>query len=73
MAPVKETSAIKLLPREVARVLREFVLPLKRRVKSHDEHIRHLLVVSKDLRRELDALKEDLSKTKQRIEWGEEA
>jgi hypothetical protein len=73
MAPVTDTPAVKALSRQLVKALRVLVLPIKRRVCNHDEHIRHLLAVSKEMRREIDALKEDLSNAKKRIQWGEEA
>jgi phage shock protein A len=73
MAPITDAAAVKALSRQLAKLLRTLMLPLKRRVKNHQHHIEHLLATAKQLRSEIDALREDIAKTKQRIEWGEEA
>lgn len=73
MAPVTDTPTVKSIPRHLMKAMRALLLPLKRRVANHDEHIRHLLATSKEMRRELDAVRDDLARLKQRVKWSEEA
>jgi len=72
MAGLKQ-SPVDKMTRELVKALQELLLPLKRRVMNHDEHIRYLLTTVKAQAKEIEALKAEIGKLNKRIQWSDEA
>jgi hypothetical protein len=65
MDSLTEDGTTGVLSRQFVKVLRELLLPVRKRLSNHEEHIKYLLARDKELKREREADKAEIKRLSQ--------
>jgi hypothetical protein len=69
--PLTNQDLLAGMSRQLVTVLRELLLPLKRRVMNHDEHIKFLLNAVKELHRDRETDRAEMKRLRECLEMGD--